>query len=62
MTTKTGVERHLMAMTLLWFVTLAIGIRYTFESTGIPRLAGLALIVGSLATLCGYLLAFLRGR
>ena len=62
MTTDQGIKRRLLALAPLQLVILAIGARYVLEDGGIPRLAGWALVIGSLLTLLGYALTIWRGR
>ncbi|MEO7217991.1 MAG: hypothetical protein ABI026_07335 [Gemmatimonadaceae bacterium] len=62
MTTDQGTKRRFMALAPIPIVMLAIGARYAFESTGLPRLAGWAIVIGSLMTLAGYALAIRRAH
>lgn len=62
MTTASGMRRRLMALAPIPLFTLVLGARYAFEDGGIPRVAGWALVIGSLMTLVGYALAIQRAR
>ena len=56
------VTRRLVALTPLQLVILAIGVRYSLGSGGVPKVIGWVLVAGSLLTLIGYGLTLKRSR